>query len=196
MNGKITNDNIVYVEPNWEYSDVKNGITYEMTPPLERYCVVVDLEVVVSERKQSNVTAEKKTFLFSYKTNKGNSSSNDSVTFFSGSRTANNTFSKEHMYLTSTPTTFGTFEDVKRMGTNECFGVRSIDIQYNNYSVPEVTIEFTDIRGISLFSQSELSHGYVNENGITGMVDYTDDVASSFFQCFFIELKVYAVKFQ
>ena len=169
----MAHKNVSWVEPNFTYSETKrikeNGIdtnqnmVYETIPPMENYCIVVDLEVEVSHRRQIGFSEPKRTFVCSWTSKAGEP--NSSVSFFSGSK---HTFgeSKEKNYITSNPTTFGTFEEVKTIGTNECFGIRSIDIQYNNYSVPEVTIEFTDIRGISLFSQEELRHNQVDENGV------------------------------
>ena len=187
---KEINKNIAWVEPNMIYSTSKDIIVnnidtnqdayYETIPPMENYCVAVDLEVEIMERGKGGISMPKKTILVSW------TSSNDksNVTFFQGTKhTYGNNVSVN--YLTSSPTTFGTFEEVKKEGTNECFGINSIDIQYNSYMVPEVTIEFTDIRGISLFSPEELRHSGVNEEGIGSMVDNSLNIASSFFKCFF-----------
>ena len=188
----MAHKNVAWVEPNFTYSEKKDILVnnidtnqdriYETIPPMENYCIAIDLEVEVSQRRQVGFNEPKRTFVCSWTSKAGES--NGSVSFFSGSK---HTYgdSKEKNYLTSNPTTFSTFEEVKTIGTNECFGIRSIDIQYNNYSVPEVTIEFTDIRGISLFSPEELRHNEVNEDGISGMYNSKDDIAGSFFKCFF-----------
>lgn len=185
------NKNIAWVEPNFIYSSSKDLVVnnidtnqervYETTPPLEDFCIAVDLEVEIMERGKGGVTTPAKTILVSW-TSK--SKEKGKVSFFEG--TKHKYGDKVGVnYLTSTPVTFGTFEEVKNEGTNECFGINSIDIQYNSYMVPEVTIEFTDIRGISLFSPEELRHSGVNEEGIGGMVDYEANIAGSFFKCFF-----------
>lgn len=185
----MANQNISWVEPNSIYSDnsnlIVNGInndTYRETiPPMENYCIAVDLEVEIPERGKGGVSTPSKTILVSWSaTNEGKTN----VSFFEGTKFKFG--NKETInYLSTNPTTFGTFEEVKNIGTNECFGINSIDIQYNSYMVPEVTIEFTDIRGISLFSPEELRHSAVNEEGIGGMVNTNDNIAGSFFKCFF-----------
>ena len=175
------NKNISWVEPNLIFSETVGEKTYEITPPMEDYCIAVDLEVEIMKRGKGGVTEPVRTILVSW-TSKSNEK--DNISFFAGTKHKYGD-SVGVNYLTTNPTTFGTFEEVKSEGTNECFGINSIDIQYNSYMVPEVTIEFTDIRGISLFSPEELRHQAVDENGIGGMVDYRDNIAGSFFKCFF-----------
>lgn len=188
----MANKNVAWVEPNLTYRwsdkistdniDTMQDRHYEMTPPLENYCIAIDLEVEIAYRKQVNFSEAKKVILCSWTTKAGET--DGSVSFFSGTKHHYGNSNVKN-YLTTDPTTFGTFDEVKLVGTNECFGIKSIDVQYNNYSVPEVTIEFTDIRGISLFSPEELRHQGVNEDGIVGMTDATNDIAGSFFKCFF-----------
>ena len=48
--------------------------------------------------------------------------------------------------------------------------------------VPEVTIQFIDVRGVSLFAQEEMRH-CMAKNGIGGVDDTS--VEGSFFKCFF-----------
>ena len=185
----MANKNVAWVEPNFIYSnnsslvvegvETRNKIIRETIPPLENYCISVDLEVEISNRNTGGVNEPTRTILISWDSHDGKSN----VSFFEGSKCKYN--DKEINYLTTNPTTFGTFEDAKNGNINECFGINSIDISYNNYMVPEVTIEFTDIRGVSLFSPEELRHSGVNEEGVGGMIDSRDRIAGSFFKCFF-----------
>ena len=182
------NKNIAWVEPNEIYSTAKflsrNGesqdtAVYDVAPPMENFCITADLEVEIVRRGHGGVSGPTKTILVSWTSN---TDGKDNISFFQGTRYKFGDKISTN-YLTSDPTTFGTFDEVKKVGTNECFGINSIDIQYNSYMVPEVTIEFTDIRGISLFSPEELRHSAVNEEGTSGYVN--DNVAGSFFKCFF-----------
>lgn len=74
------------------------------------------------------------------------------------------------------------YYDLKDHGTTEMFGISSVDIQYQNWMVPQVTVEFVDIRGGSLLSPTEMRNG----DGFHGLQGFSQtDIASSFFQCFF-----------
>lgn len=82
----------------------------------------------------------------------------------------------------STDYTDSFYYDLKDHGTTEMFGISSVDIVYQNWMVPQVTIEFVDIRGGSLMQPTEMRNG----NGFNGMNGFSEkDIASSFFQCFF-----------
>ena len=61
-------------------------------------------------------------------------------------------------------------------------GVKSVNIEYAKSCVPIITVQFTDVRGLSLFQPTELSRDNTY-NGIKGL--NKDNVAQSFFQCFF-----------
>lgn len=183
--GRIEN-NIVYVEPNYvnsmEEYDVNGLNTYEFTPGLEDYCVFVNLEVETRGRNvQTNKSSNGKTMVLSYMTKLDGDSS---INFMQGSKIP---LGEENAHLNSLTTKYTDIYlgDLKKNGpSTEMFGINSIDIAYNSYMVPEVTIEFTDIRGVSLFAQRELyesslsSDKAINSNGNT-------DIANTFFQCFF-----------
>ena len=156
---------VIYREPNWNENLV-----------LEEYGIYVDLKVEVRGREvSSNATANKRTYFIEWTSSKGG---NSSINFFSGSEIAGS----KRRFLTTNYTNTFLGDIVDGNGTNELFGIESIDIEYNAYYVPQVTIKFVDIRGASLFAQTELSHSskYNNIGGISN-----EDVASSFFNCFF-----------
>ena len=185
-----THSNVLYIEPNYTNSGIniidenKNPLNkhVEFSPNLEDYCITVDLEVEITERSNGSCSeTDSKTLLFSW------SSTNGTVSFNSGkdfTYTSSGGKTKSSLnWLSTEPTDFGTYEDMVQHGTHECFGINSIDISYNNYAVPEVTIQFTDIRGMSLFGQEELRHRGVSSDGASGLAD--TDIAGSFFKCFF-----------
>ena len=188
-----TNANVLYIEPNYNRGIVEDLVVYdnnktvvhEMMPPLEDYCIYVDLEVFIPQRDSYiGLNDEGETIGIQFNTDmKGN----QKINFNGGRRFKFNDIkagvNKDVNYLTTDPNEISTFEDAKKKGTNECFGIKSIDIMYNNYAVPEVNIEFTDVRGISLFSPEELRHGATNSDGDSGYID--SNVAGSFFKCFF-----------
>lgn len=181
----MANNNVLYYEPNETASlslrnkDGQFGIVRQ-APPMEDYCVVVDLQVEVPKRpKCASVTTGDTVLYVRYSSAKDGDAriSFNKGTTFEGS---------QNSYMTSLPTELGTFLDIdstRASGTNsEMFGINSIDIEYNQYMVPVVTIRFTDIRGMSLFGSEDLRH-----NRTVGGIDNSAnaEIAGSFFKCFF-----------
>lgn len=187
------NSNVLYYEPNYinyisNSSEMNQSNAIELPPNMEDYCIVVDLEVEVPIRPiggkintksiGSNVNNTDSYFLIRY------SSSMDGDAKLSFNQGKKYKGSSKN-YLTTEPYELGTFNDIQRTDgtTTEMFGINSIDIEYNNYMVPVVTIKFTDIRGLSLFANEDLRHNRVSEDGISYSVN--DEVYGSFFKCFF-----------
>lgn len=175
----MANSNILYYEPNWTQALMTDGgeQIVEVAPPLEDYCIVVDLEVEVPSRPiEGQVKSDSSTILLRYASKKGGKGS---VSFMEGKKDGNES------YLSTDAMEYGTFTDIEHISgttTNEMFGINSINIEYNNYSVPVVTIEFTDIRGMSLFAVEEFRHNKV-QNGVQFAAN--SDITGSFFKSFF-----------
>ena len=180
-----SNNQIAYVEPNViissEDSDVLNG--FEEAPKLEDYSIYVNLQVEVKRR----YTASNENKLYSVLW----TASGNSVSFQQGSRIYFDSFKKDQTdadYVNAFTTDYADFAYQDRIGnedvppTSEMFGIKSIDINYDNYYVPQVTIEFVDIRGISLFSPEDEAHN-LTQGGINGTIN--PDYAGSFFKSFF-----------
>lgn len=175
----MANSNVIYYEPNYTHSFSNgNGERVMMPPPLENYCVIADLEVAIPSRpihgtpKHNDVS-----YVIRYASSMDG---NNSVSFFQGKTFAD----VDASFLTTEPTEFGTFADINKTNgtTTEMFGINSIDIEYNNYTVPIVTIKFTDIRGLSLFASEDLR----NNKTIEGIKNCANpNIAGSFFKCFF-----------
>ena len=192
----MSNSNVLYVEPNYVSSKINNILTFdnlansyvdtnqvsitELSPDLSDFSIAVDLEVEVHDRI-SNATSNQGNKVIIVKFNSGNDKDNYKISFLQGTKCKYG--DKEMNYLTTAPYECNTLEDIINNGSNnEMFGINSIDIEYNNYMVPVVTIKFTDIRGVSLFAPEELRHDKVY-NGIRGYS--SSDIAGSFFKCFF-----------
>lgn len=195
------NGNVHYVEPNFVYDfteDVSSdGNKHEQAPDLSDYCIALDMEVEISGRNSeiSQEGSAKRTIILSWKQDRNGST----VGFLEGTKIykdinkrpslddlKNNTnLGKIHEdYVNSLTTNYTDifYTDLKDYGTTEMFGIESVDVQYNNYMVPEITIKFVDIRGVSLFSPTEMRY----ETGVEGIKGMSkNDIASSFFQCFF-----------
>ena len=172
-------NNIVYVEPNYNNSAVaydSSGLNvFEQAPDLSDYSIFVNLEVEVVGR---TIKSEVNHYAVSWQTKAGSQES--TVNFMEGSKIP---LGESGKYINALTTNYTDcfLTDLKRIGGNtEMFGISSIDIAYNNYMVPEVTIEFVDVRGAALFSPRESQDG---NDGALSQEQY--DTAGSFFQCFF-----------
>lgn len=179
--------NVIYVEPNyyggWRDSyesynangkkeNVEGISVYEMAPPLEDYCIAFQLAVEVpAPMHKGGTTTNNTVYILTY----NNKNDATAVSLLQGTKVPGSDVS----YLT-TAALETTLEDVRRQSSTEMFGVKSIDITYNAWMTPEVTMKFTDIRGASLFVPEELRHP---GNGLA--VD-SPDIAGSFFKCFFV----------
>lgn len=189
--------NILYVEPNYTYSHSANtyesfneygekeeveGIgRHEEAPPLEDYCVAFQLTVEVPMPVTSGFSSTaNRVFRMTY-----NSGDSESVSLLQGTKILSNrsdTGSTSINYLT-TAALETTLEDVKKESSTEMFGVKTIDVSYDAWATPTITITFTDVRGSSLFVPEELRHPF---NGLAKDSNgNTADVAGSFFKCFF-----------
>lgn len=172
-------NSIVYVEPNYHKSTAaydSSGLNvFEQSPDLSDYGIFVNLEVEVVGR---TIRSEKNHYVVSWQSKAGSQES--TVNFMEGSKIPLGDSGKYINALTTNYTDCF-LRDLKRIGGNtEMFGISSIDIAYNNYMVPEVTIEFVDVRGAALFSPRESQDG---NDGALSQEPY--DTAGSFFQCFF-----------
>ena len=180
------NKPVLYVEPNYLGSDRAEGfgvensdiIMYQM--PLEDYCIYVDLRVEVYGRGMGTATnPNRKTYVLQWRSNEDKSE----VSFLSGTDVYLQGNSGESVNYLTTKYTNTYLYDLDGGQTNELFGISSIDIKYNQYFVPEVTIQFIDVRGGDLFAMSQKAH-QAEKDGIGGYRDA--DIADSFFNCFFM----------
>ena len=164
----MANAYINYVEPN--FSNNYNGVP--MQTPLEDLCINVNLAVEIpSDLRGGKIQTENKKILLTWKSN----TKEASINLMQGSK---NEFFKTP--ILTTDYTNATYEDMlSNTSTSEMFGITSIDIQYDAYYTPQVTLQFSDVRGIALFGPEERRHP-----GQLGVID--DNIAGSFFKCFFI----------
>lgn len=175
---QISTEPVKYIEPN--IIDTYNNGEYEKTPDLEDFSIYVNLKVEVKKRYTSNQNEGNKVYSITWD---GNSSN---VNFMQGTRLYFDSSNKNGGYVNSFTTNYAdySYEDLSNgaTSTTEMFGIRSIDINYDNFYVPQVTIEFIDIRGMSLFSPEEYSHNQ-DFNGIDGVKN--SNISDSFFNSFF-----------
>ena len=156
---------IYYIDPNNVYNDIPNGIPH----PYEDYCISVDLTICFGDRNSCGIW--------------GNGSG-DKVWTYNSDRGTINFIGGTNGYLT---TNFTDIESTNpEVNTNECLGIESINITYNSWYVPQVSIRFVDVRGASLMSKQE--QGYVDtlrQDMATGHVGNTQINGGSFFKALF-----------
>lgn len=176
---------VFYVEPNYNTDAEQRINTPYYLHDMEDYCIYVDLEVEIYDRKVEGMNGTK-TILFSWKTNVEGKTS---ASFLEGSKIRYEGANGERGFQSLTTNYLNShYSDVVADNTKEAsrntemFGIKTIDIDYNNYAVPQVNITFTDIRGGSFFAPEEMRH-HKTVNGVGGFSD--DDIAGSFFKCFF-----------
>ena len=185
------NSNVSYVEPNYAANDWKVEDDYERSPRLEDMCVMFNIEVEVFGRDNiiNGETTQKDVIILSCRLN--GSSSASTVNFLGGTKI--NCNDKDSSYMRYVTTNYADMYvgDLVNYGTTEMIGVKSVDIEYQKSCVPIITIQFTDVRGMSLFQPTELGRSDIYD-GIRGL--NIDNVAQTFFQCFFKNRSHYTCK--
>ena len=157
MSDLVENNNrIFYVEPtNLNFNDSRGVGTIQSTTRInndyEDYCVVVDLEVEVYDRRScGGLDGEGHKINIVYTTQRDNKS------FFTG------TDGKLTTNYTDISTVIGS-----ESNTTECLGLESLNISYQSWMYPEVTARFVDVRGASVMLQEEEQlHGDVNKSSM------------------------------
>ena len=122
---------LVWIEPN-KLDEISDTGTFDY----EDYSICVDLEVRIPKRSACGDETDVITFHTNHETAK------DRISFFTGS----------DGYLT---TSFTDITAADPTSNKETLGVSSIDISYNSYFYPQVTIKFIDVRGSSLMYPQE-----------------------------------------
>ena len=150
---------IRYIDPNFsskdsEYRTDKFDGTFNITQPYEDYCISVDLLVERPQRIKYGKTHDKSATVV-------NERSDSTISFFSG----------DGEHLTTSPGTTIYSDILNNKDTKESLGITNINITYNSYFYPEVTIKFTDIRGGALMMpheelyRQELRNNYLEATG-------------------------------
>lgn len=143
-----------------------NGIPH----PYEDYCISVDLTVKFDDRNSLGPV--------------GKSGNVGKVYTFSSDRGTINFIGGTNGFLTTNFTDI--YASNPEKNTNECLGIESINIAYNSWYVPQVSIKFVDVRGASLMGPQE--QGYVNtlrSDMATGHKTNTAIEGGSFFKALF-----------
>jgi hypothetical protein len=147
---------ILFYDPN----ELMGG-DLSVNPP-EDLSISVDLTV---RKSDSNGQASGKYFQVEWVT--GNGSDASRISLFSGKRMEDGTNAFTDFYSEMV------YDSAKHGDINEAFGIRSIDIEYNSFYLPQVTVNFIDVKGVSLMAP--MQEGFENP----------ESAASSFFNALF-----------
>ena len=114
---------VVYVEPNdiYSFSDKisTDGRNHSKTPPLEDYCIAMNIEVEVASRENNvSVQGDKEVIVLAWR----NESNKSTVNFMSGKR-----YSNGKRYLSTDWADMYT-SDLIDHGTTEMLGIKSANI--------------------------------------------------------------------
>ena len=178
-----SNDKVVYVEPNLvydftAYNSVNAGEVYKSVSN-EDMCIIVGLEVEIKSRSSVLGQGDENNII---QLNWQSGANGEKASFTEGTKIYTTPERKEYIKALTTNYTDPNLFGIHEVGSAELFGIKSIDISYKTFMIPEVTIQFVDVRGVSLFAQEEMRHNMINK-GISGSIN--KDVEGSFFKSFF-----------
>ena len=165
----------IYIDPNNMNADsISNGIPQ----PYEDYCISVNLEVKIPSRfacgtECINDDSSSKTIYFS--------SDNGTISFFGGSGAGKDENGEYQQGFLTTNYTDISSSDMAH-GNKETLGIESINISYDSWMYPIITIKFIDLRGSALFMPQE--QAYYNAISYDSK-DITQMSSGSFFKALF-----------
>jgi hypothetical protein len=152
MTKEINSGRIRYVEPSNFFNQQEGTFSDAINFPYEDYNMAIDLTI----RKVNRYSC-------GWWTNSGEqneitySSKNGSISFLGGTK-----YNDKDSFLTTN------FTDISMTSpennTKECLGIESINISYNSWLVPQVSIKFIDVRGATVMQPAE--NNYFNNNNV------------------------------
>ena len=141
----ITDDKsrLKFISPNNVHGSIQ-GIP--LTPDYSDFCIYANLTVEVRKRMSGGMAGEDdtKTYNIVWVNNEGEDKINE-VSFLQGD------------YLTTYYTDI-TARDILKQNQVEGLGISSINIDHSSYYLPQISIQFVDVRGSSVFGREESIH--------------------------------------
>lgn len=135
---------IVYVEPNYLHGSSDNGV--DLPVPYDDLCIAIDLIAEVKSRFSVNTQDAREAVVVQW------TSGSKDVSFLKGIHLDAN--DRDNSYL-STFFTDIEYENVKGAQVVEGLGISSVDISFDSWYTPTVTIKFVDVRGSSVFAPNQ-----------------------------------------
>jgi hypothetical protein len=147
---------VIFVDPNRDLDLIlyggNNSIGRDLMIPPEDLCIAVQLEVSVPDAGgiRNSITIEWQS-----------SDGKEKISFFEGKYIGGQYVLTDYYHDIS----FNS-ESVTGGGENEALGIRSINIEYNSWYMPEISMEFVDVRGMALMNPIDSYKQGNIENGI------------------------------
>ena len=168
---------IIYVEPNDVYDQETpyDGVGQSLTPKYEDLCISFNLIISYFPRMRNNITSlsngnavgdKPSTYSLQWSATRDELEKKQKrVSVLQGDRgtgtidpqTGKMVYDSDYNYLTTYFTDL-TYESYKEKTQIEGLGVESVQISYESWYTPTVTIKFVDLRGSSLFGREEAVH--------------------------------------
>lgn len=148
-----------YFEPSRVSNENNYGLPDDFIAyPYEDYSMAIDLSIEVHNRYSCGFGKEDGQInTYNY------SSENGTVSFLGGSKYGNTDDKQKSNYLTVNYTDISMQNPEKN--TSECLGIESINITYDSWFYPQVTIKFVDIRGGTVFQPNEKDYYNSGDGG-------------------------------
>ena len=160
MSKRVIDDALIaYVDPADTFI-TDDGKT-RLAPPLEDYSIYVSLKVC-AKGKNYGMSTDEGTYQLIWESGQKRTIRD----FISGTHIEDTSPNSRTTlkYLTSDGTEF-VYGDIRdgKVDTHEMLGISNINIDYTNFFVPQITIQFVDVHGASLFGPETEYHtdGYV-----------------------------------
>lgn len=148
-----------YFEPSRVSNESHYGLPDDFIAyPYEDYSMAIDLSIEVHNRYSCGFGKEDgQVNTYNY------SSENGTISFLGGSKYGDDGNNSQSNYLTIN------YTDISMQNpednTSECLGIESINITYDSWFYPQVTIKFVDVRGGTVFQPSEKAYYNGNNAG-------------------------------
>lgn len=153
MNEKIKETGrLRYIEPTNFFKQQEGALSDGINYPYEDYNISVDLTIKQTNRYCCgwwNQTGDMTEITYSSK--------NGTISFLGGTK-----IGEDEGYLTTNYTDISMTNP--ETNTSECLGISSIDITYDSWMYPQVTIKFVDTRGATIMLPAE--KGYYNNGNV------------------------------
>lgn len=180
---------VQYVEPNSDLENISNyseyittdGKIYDKIINPEDYCIGLSITAELCNRGQS-LASGSQALILSWE----NLGEDSKVNFMSGTLvpSVKNDSIQNNLNIPYLTTNYADMyvTDIVDYGTTEMIGIKSVNIDFENAVLPVITVKFTDVRGMSLFTPREFSD--LKDLHSSGKIN-KENAAQAFFQCFF-----------
>ena len=180
---------VQYVEPNSDLENISNyseyittdGRIYDKIINPEDYCIGLSITAELCNRGQS-LASGSQALILSWE----NLGEDSKVNFMSGTLvpSVKNDSIQNNLNIPYLTTNYADMyvTDIVDYGTTEMIGIKSVNIDFENAVLPVITVKFTDVRGMSLFTPREFSD--LKDLHSSGKIS-KENAAQAFFQCFF-----------